>query len=398
MCGIAGYSVGIESQIDRTLATQALLAGIAERGADAVGYAVRGDGPLTVHKQQTGASAMLDDDRRPRRRPVRRSSTCATTRRGIRRSPRTTTPSATGVVGIHNGIISNDEELFVGHDIERHEPEMTVDSEAIFALVDAVRHADRCARAPRRRDGGRLDRRARARLSSTSRAASGARSGSARTTRGALRLDARRARGRRERRSERRSARPRSTRAGSCRSWTASSSRSGAGAPTGATARTAAAGRPRPARGPLVPRSPVGDRSARDRLGRQRPVGLDVDALLAQPLTDEELERRPGAGLNVDHAVDLPLGEQRRVRAARASFQSAILGRCPSSRASTAPSATARSSRSSPTGTSNPASRSAADSDPKVCQISDFEAIRPRRSSRSRAVGMRPSSAPSSRS
>ena len=76
MCGIAGYSVGIESQIDRTLATQALLAGIAERGADAVGYAVRGDGPLTVHKQQTGASAI--------------------TRRGIRRSPPTTTPSATG--------------------------------------------------------------------------------------------------------------------------------------------------------------------------------------------------------------------------------------------------------------------------------------------------------------
>ena len=29
MCGIAGYSVSTESQIDRTLATQALLAGIA---------------------------------------------------------------------------------------------------------------------------------------------------------------------------------------------------------------------------------------------------------------------------------------------------------------------------------------------------------------------------------
>ena len=41
------------------------------------------------------------------------------------------------VVGIHNGIIANDEELFRRHGIERHEPEMTVDSEAIFALVDA---------------------------------------------------------------------------------------------------------------------------------------------------------------------------------------------------------------------------------------------------------------------
>ena len=42
MCGIAGYSLDIDSGVDRTLAAQALLAGIAERGADAVGYAHRG--------------------------------------------------------------------------------------------------------------------------------------------------------------------------------------------------------------------------------------------------------------------------------------------------------------------------------------------------------------------
>ena len=42
MCGIAGYSLEPESSVDRTLAAQALLAGIAERGADAVGYAHRG--------------------------------------------------------------------------------------------------------------------------------------------------------------------------------------------------------------------------------------------------------------------------------------------------------------------------------------------------------------------
>ena len=44
MCGIAGFSLDPESPVDRTLAAQALLAGIAERGADAVGYAHRGDG------------------------------------------------------------------------------------------------------------------------------------------------------------------------------------------------------------------------------------------------------------------------------------------------------------------------------------------------------------------
>src|SRR5919199_1152643 len=39
MCGIAGYSLTRSSRLDRTLAAQALLAGIAERGADAVGCA-----------------------------------------------------------------------------------------------------------------------------------------------------------------------------------------------------------------------------------------------------------------------------------------------------------------------------------------------------------------------
>ena len=95
MCGIAGYSFGNASRVNRTLAAQALLAGIAERGADAVGYAHRADGPLVVHKQQTGASALLDAVVLPACRRVRRSSTSATTRRGTRRSRPTTTPSAT---------------------------------------------------------------------------------------------------------------------------------------------------------------------------------------------------------------------------------------------------------------------------------------------------------------
>jgi len=137
MCGIAGYSVGNESQIDRTLAAQALLAGIAERGADAVGYAVRGDGPLAVHKQQTGASAMLETLVVPTsarqalvhvRDYTKGHPTIAANNHPVRHG---------SVVGIHNGIISNDDELFARHGIARDEPEMTVDSEVIFALVDA---------------------------------------------------------------------------------------------------------------------------------------------------------------------------------------------------------------------------------------------------------------------
>ena len=41
------------------------------------------------------------------------------------------------VVGVHNGIIFNDDELMEQHGFERAEPEMTVDSEAIFALAEA---------------------------------------------------------------------------------------------------------------------------------------------------------------------------------------------------------------------------------------------------------------------
>ena len=62
MCGIAGFSLSTDSQVQRTLAAQALLAGIAERGADAVGYAHRSpDGEVEITKLRGGASALLDE-------------------------------------------------------------------------------------------------------------------------------------------------------------------------------------------------------------------------------------------------------------------------------------------------------------------------------------------------
>ena len=62
MCGIAGYSLDADSGVDRTLAAQALLAGIAERGADAVGYAHRGAGAAGLDPQ-----AAIGCHRPPRR-------------------------------------------------------------------------------------------------------------------------------------------------------------------------------------------------------------------------------------------------------------------------------------------------------------------------------------------
>jgi glucosamine 6-phosphate synthetase-like amidotransferase/phosphosugar isomerase protein len=137
MCGIAGYSLSPESSVDRTLAAQALLAGIAERGADAVGYAHRGSGTgVSVHKRRSGASALLDEvDVPPATTQVlvhvrdytKGHPTIEANNHPIRHG---------AVVGIHNGIIVNDEEIFARYGFERAHPDMTVDSEAIFALAE----------------------------------------------------------------------------------------------------------------------------------------------------------------------------------------------------------------------------------------------------------------------
>ena len=138
MCGIAGYSLSASSAVDRTLAAQALLAGIAERGADAVGYAYRrGSSPVTIHKQRSGASALLEQVVLPA------SATEALIHvrdytKGHPRIEANNHPIRHGsVVGVHNGIILNDDELMETRGFERAEPEMTVDSEAIFALAEA---------------------------------------------------------------------------------------------------------------------------------------------------------------------------------------------------------------------------------------------------------------------
>src|SRR5258705_871804 len=137
MCGIAGYSLHSRSDLERTLAAQALLAAIAERGADAVGYAYRrpSDTYATVVKQRTPASLLLDRISVPQeatqlllhvRDYTKGHPSIAANNHPVRHGP---------VVGIHNGIITNDDELLAPHSCARAEPRMTVDSEAIFAIA-----------------------------------------------------------------------------------------------------------------------------------------------------------------------------------------------------------------------------------------------------------------------
>ncbi len=137
MCGIAGYSLSSRSRLDRTLAAQSLLAGIAERGADAVGYAYRspGDAYPTVRKQRTPASMLLDRISVPPA-AIELLVHVRDYTKGHPSIPANNHPVRHGpVIGIHNGIILNDDELLEPHDCARSEPRMTVDSEAIFALA-----------------------------------------------------------------------------------------------------------------------------------------------------------------------------------------------------------------------------------------------------------------------
>jgi glucosamine 6-phosphate synthetase-like amidotransferase/phosphosugar isomerase protein len=137
MCGIAGYSLSPNTSLDRTLVAQTLLAGIAERGADAVGYAHRGRGVAgaTVVKQRSGASQLLDRISVPAaatqllihvRDYTKGHPSIAANNHPVRHGP---------VVGIHNGIIVNDDAILGELECARAERGMTVDSEAIFALA-----------------------------------------------------------------------------------------------------------------------------------------------------------------------------------------------------------------------------------------------------------------------
>ena len=144
MCGIAGFSLDPESSVDRTLAAQALLSGIAERGADAVGYAHRGpENSTRVTKLRGGASALVDELAIPPevgqalihvRDFTKGHPDIAANNHPIRHG---------AVVGVHNGIVLNDDALLARYGIARAEPQMTVDSEAIFALMELRAHDPR---------------------------------------------------------------------------------------------------------------------------------------------------------------------------------------------------------------------------------------------------------------
>ena len=192
----------------------------------------------------------------------------------------------------------------------------------------------------------------------------------------------------------------RSRRAGSSRSSTASWRRSSASSPDRSYREDApAAGRPRAARG----------RSCLERLAIAHRLGVAASALRA---SRRARPRRPpraaararGTGtpttrrLHVDHAgrPATPTAASRRAVAPPSSPPSSGGGRAPARAPHPVRDRALEPLLADRHVEAGLAERRA--SDPNVCQISDFDAMRPRFASRSCAVGVRPSSSPSSRS
>ena len=405
MCGIAGYSLRPGSRVERTLAAQALLAAIAERGADAVGLRLPRPRPTPTRPSSSSA-------RRPRSSSS--ASRCPTTANQLLVHVRDYTkghPSIAAnnhpvrhgpVVGIHNGIIVNDDELLAPHSCARAEPRMTVDSEAIFAVAAHSRQRRARTRAPARRDGDAPGSTSASRASSSSPAASAGRCGSARAATASS--------------SPRRSSRSRSSSATAGCTLRKREVREG-------TLLALARRRDRHARERFRPDldyvearpAAVGARAARARVlpdaarraRRRRVAGVSarpsrpratVDAVLEQRARGQELERRPRAAARLEHAVDLPLGQHRRVaRAGRpASRRTSAAGRAAvraprpaRSRARAAPPPPPR--RSPPRAAPSRASRTCAS---RATSTASSRGVR----LMSSAVGVRPSSSPSSRS
>ncbi len=378
MCGIAGYSLrrGLASSIGRSRRRRCSPGSPSAAPTPSDTRTGRGTADVVVAQAADAARAAARRGSRARARRSSSSSTSATTPRATRRSRRTTTRSGTGrSSGSTTGSSSTTTSSSRDTRCARAEPRMTVDSEAIFALAAHSRHDPPCARGARRRRWRGLARPARA-GSLLARARRRPAALARRAAADEVLFASTRARAR-DRRASYYGLTP--AQAARCGRDASSSlrrrqrrQRARASAPTAATSRTDPAGRPRAGQERVLPRAArrvIASPTAASRLASaQRPVARDVHALLAQSLggrgTGTSTRRPP----RVEHPVDLPLGQQRGVRA---------LAPPPSRRTSAAaralgerrrPASTARSSLSSPTGTSKPASRSAALSEPNVCQ------------------------------
>ena len=136
MCGIAGFSEASNHKMDARKLSAALLAQIVERGYDATGMAwTDRDGELWYVKNDVDAYEFIGqslDTLDPDAKTVILHTRWAT--KGSPSIEGNNHPIVRpGIVGVHNGVITNDDEIFDLLNVKRY---AEVDSEAAFALID----------------------------------------------------------------------------------------------------------------------------------------------------------------------------------------------------------------------------------------------------------------------
>jgi glucosamine 6-phosphate synthetase-like amidotransferase/phosphosugar isomerase protein len=137
MCGIAGLSIAEGVDLDLTAAARLLLAGICERGQDATGIAYHGAaGQVEVTKDSRRLYDLIGEIEVPRHSRAAIMHVREFTK-GVPGINDNNHPIRYGrVVGVHNGHLDNDDELFARYGKPRSTPLITVDSEAIMMLAD----------------------------------------------------------------------------------------------------------------------------------------------------------------------------------------------------------------------------------------------------------------------
>jgi glucosamine 6-phosphate synthetase-like amidotransferase/phosphosugar isomerase protein len=137
MCGIAGMSIAEGIELDLTGTARLLLAGICERGQDATGIAYHGaGGRVEVTKDSRRLRDLIDEIVVPEHSRAAIMHVREFTK-GVPGINDNNHPIRYGqVVGVHNGHLDNDDELFLRYGKPRSTPLIEVDSEAIMMLAD----------------------------------------------------------------------------------------------------------------------------------------------------------------------------------------------------------------------------------------------------------------------
>lgn len=133
MCGIAGFSLNEREQINATKLTNALLLGIEERGYHATGVAWNNEqtNKVWVQKDAIAATEFVRANRLDKTTSTAILHTRWATKGSAENNANNHPIDVRGIVGIHNGVIYNDDEIFAKLGKERRIAQ--VDSEAIFA-------------------------------------------------------------------------------------------------------------------------------------------------------------------------------------------------------------------------------------------------------------------------